>query len=321
MMEVGMDPDSAKDVWDVATMKDQGLSTGQMKVYFDVKALYDSKCYSLKGLFGSGLFSLDELVKTGADAAALKNVGCDAQRLHKAGFDAKALKEAGFAAMPDLYDLGITQKELRELGFGAMECSLKIKEIKEKGYSGLTEEERSFLDKGGFNAAVVDPKDLVDAGFDAVSLKDAGFDLWMLKRAGMSIKSLEEAYTLPVLVREKFPCEELKEAGFMLADLKQAYADVYSERHFPHTVLLGEAVKLLRDGIYKPQDFREAGFTALDLQKDGGFSAKEIYQAGFPAEELFKVDKGSNVPIFNFDALSAAGYKADHIDQLKYKCN
>lgn len=261
MADGGVAVDSVKGLHDVQTMKAQGCLLKEMSRFFDAKTLYEGG-YDLETLakardsmdihlYQGRVFPLVDIAKTGADAQALIEVGCEARHLYQAGFDAKALKEAGFPA--PVLRLDITLKELREAGFSLKEC------IPDTGrFTGVDDEKC---------------KDYIDAGFDAVSIKNAGFKASMMKRAGMSAKSAKEAFTLEVLLKH-WTIQEVSEAGVTLADMRQ---DVRDQK-----ALLDKAKNA---GIYKPQDFREAGFTVQRLTIDGEFKYDDLKEAGFSGDE------------------------------------
>merc|ERR1711920_343111 len=182
MAEGGVDGASMKGLWDAPTMKAQGCTIREMRRYFDARTLFECG-FELRTLKEDGYFSSEDLTKTGADGAALRNVGCEAKHLHQAGFSARALREAGFRATSLRSGCKCTFKELREAGYSAKECK-----------------ECLWGD---------DPSDLAAAGFDAMSLKDAGYHIRGCKQAGLSAKFLKGAYSV----------HDFKYANFRITEL------------------------------------------------------------------------------------------------------
>ena len=321
-------------------LKGGGISAQELKrgkVFFVVAEFKDGG-WSTRELRDGG-YSAGELRACGYMADALSKVGYTTQDLVTGGFSAKALRaigapagelrEAGLTAQ-DLSDVGYTAKELLVGGFSAKDliaCGFGVGALCEAGFDAIQLRALGFsareLKKYGYGA-----KSLKDAGSHVKELKDLGFEDEQLLEAGFTQRAVEAVNGDSMWeLKEfgKYEVAELKEYGYVVADLRGVYTvkamkdqgfslDDLAEGGVPkHAVMAvnGRTTKKLRRAGYPARILRKVGFELFEIV-EGGYTATELKDAKYKAAELKEVG-------FTAGALRVAEFTSRQLQVAKYK--
>ena len=305
-----------------SNLKNASFTPIQLKPYFTIGQL---KTGGFTASELSTIYSLSELVGAGFNAIQLKTAGYSAFSLSSsftlsdlinAGFTATQLRDSGYYAgqlkssfsLSDLIDAGFNVADLKTAEYSAIQLKpyFTIAQMKAAGFTALQLKNAQYL-----------LSDLIGAGFIITELKAGGYTATELKPY-FSLQQLKDAL---------FGASDLKIAGFTA---KQLVDDVQPSGYYPleHLVTAGYTATELRDAgfvlaelttfPFNATQLKNALFTAAELKGDftltqlvaAGFTATQLKNALFTAEQLVGVNTpvGTSGTPFTLEVLAQAQY-------------
>jgi len=294
--------------WTVRELKDGGYLADELRACGYLADALFKVGYSVLDLVVAG-YSVATLRAIGAPAGELRQAGLNAKQLAEVGYSAKELLVGGFTAK-DLIACGFGVGALREAGFDAIQLralGFSAKELKAYGYGA-----KALKDAG----SVV--KELKELGFPDVELEEAGFT----KRA---VEAVDGRSVAMLKMYGKYEVAELKEYGFVVADLRGIYSvknlknqgfslDEIRMGGVPHHAVQavdGRSTAKLRRAGYTAKVLRKIGFTLSELL-EGSYSASDLKDAAYTPSELKEVG-------FDAGALRVAGFTSRQLMAAQYK--
>ena len=270
---------------------------------YKIRELIVDEIFSLKDVYESTAYSIDDFIHESFDISKLKEAGFLVKELRKnnifslndlesVGFSLKELNDGGFSAS-ELYDVGFQLDQLQQLpNFKLNDLSVPQlkKEVDSKNLSISTLKTNNFT------------INILNAGnvFTLAELKIGGFTANEFKKEKFGAKDLTK--------NDLFTLAELKTEGrFTASELRNEKISA-KKLNAPGLFSLVQ----LKDGGFTASDLKSEGFTATQLTTDKPFSLVELKKGGFTASELksegFRATKLNANGIFSLDELKKGGF-------------
>jgi intracellular multiplication protein IcmE len=223
-------------------------------------------------------YTLNELVRAGADPKKLHQAGYSAKDMLAAGYDVKSLLDAGYTAkslknsgisLTRLIAAGVTPAQLVKAGFDRDQLAAQGISARQLLRGGASPAD---LRKAGFTAT-----ELAAAGANAGALKAAGFTAAELRQAGFTASQMRQAgFSAKALRGAGYSARSLKVAGYTAGDLLRA--------GFKNSgVALNKPMSVVSKKVSKPKNIS-------NLPQLGG-NAKEANKENLELERIKAIQK------------------------------